>query len=238
MAMTRTGTARPVEPIGIFTYGALRAGWFYLWRLTLFTLPYWGGAAAIAAGLIHVDPSLTPIAAILVGLGALAAFIASIPLTNRIARTWALAWFGRRMTGGVWWGMFWRVLIVSLIAGVIFTAVQIATTVYAATMEWSPMQMFITMVPYAVLIANLVVTVRAYGWAMSVMVAKRLAAAGAAAPARVPAARRPASSAPPGAPRATADVAAGACPKCGGRDVEQGAVIGRYCRVCGWRERT
>ena len=243
MAMTRTSTARPVEPIGIFTYGALRAGWFYAWRLTLFTLPYWGGAMALGAGLMYLDPTLGPVAAILVAVGLVAAFIASIPLTNRIAKTWALAWFGRRMTGRVWWGMFWRVLIVSLVAGVMFTAVQIAATMYAATMEWSPMQMFVTMIPYAVLIANLVVTLRSYGWAMSVMVVKRLNAAGPVTTSRAP---RPASAAAPVAPRSapaavpaapSTAAAAGACPKCGGTDVEQGAVIGRYCRVCGWRER-
>ena len=52
---------------------------------------------------------------------------------------------------------------------------QVGATIYAARLEWSPEQMFVTMIPYAVLIANLVITLRAYGWAMSVMVTRRLA---------------------------------------------------------------
>jgi hypothetical protein len=142
--------------------------------MTVFTLPFWGGGAALAAGLVYVDKELAPFAALAAALGLLGAFIASIPLTNRIAQAWALAWFGRRLTAGVWWAIFWRVLLVSLVAGAVFTGVQIGATIYAATMEWSPMQMFVTMIPYAVLVANLVITLRAYGWAMSVAVVNRL----------------------------------------------------------------
>jgi hypothetical protein len=215
--MSSAGVARPVEPLGIFTYAALKAGWFFTWRMTLFTLPYWGGGAALAAGLAYLQPELLPVAAVIVGLGGIAAFVASIPLTTRIAREWARLQYGRPLTGGVWWAMFWRVLIVSLLAGGVFTAVQVGATIYAARLEWSPEQMFVTMVPYAVLIANIVITLRAYGWAMSSAVARRLAPA-------VP------------APGPEAPAAGGACPKCKAAGLERGSVIGRYCRVCGWRE--
>ena len=168
--------ARAVQPLGLFTYGALKAGWFYAWRLTLFTLPYWGGGAAIAGGMLYVDRELVPFAGLLLALGLIATFFVSIPITNRIAREWARQQYGRRLTGGVWWGIFWRVLVVSFVAGLVFAAVQVGATLYAARLEWSPEQMFVTMIPYAVLIANIVITLRAYGWAMSVMVARRLAA--------------------------------------------------------------
>ena len=177
-----------VQPLGLFTYGALKAGWFYAWRMTLFTLPYWGGALAIAAGILYLDRELVPFAGLVAALGVVGTFAASIPITNRIAREWARQQYGRRLTGGVWWGIFWRVLIVSFLAGLVFTAAQVGATLYAARLEWSPEQMFVTLIPYAVLIANLVVTLRAYGWAMSVMVARRLAPP----PARAAPAPRPA----------------------------------------------
>ena len=109
------------------------AGWFYAWRLTLFTLPDWGGGAAIAGGM--------PFAGLVLALALIATFFASIPITNRIGREWARPQYGRRLTGGVWWGIFWRVLVVSFVAGLVFTAVQVGATLYAARLEWSPEQM-------------------------------------------------------------------------------------------------
>ena len=210
------------EPLSFFAHAALGAGWYFCWRMTVYTLPFWGGGLLIAAGLVYVDPQLAPFAALAGALGVVGAFVASIPLTNRIARAWALARFGRRLERGVWWGIFWRVLLVSLVAGAVFGAVQFAATLYAATLEWSPTQMFFYMIPYAVMIVNVVVTLRAYGWAMSTMVARRL---GGAEPVRGPVIGA--------APAAGSELV---CPKCGGREIEQGRVIGRYCRVCGWRE--
>jgi len=169
---------RSVEPLNFFAHAALGAGWYFCWRMTVYTLPFWGGGLLIAAGLVYLNPELVPFAALAGGLGMVGAFVASIPLTNRIARAWALARFGRRLERGVWWGIFWRVLLVSLVAGAIFGAAQLAAALYAATLEWSPTQMFFHMIPYAVAIANVVVMLRAYGWAMSTMVARRLGGVG------------------------------------------------------------
>ncbi len=220
---------RSVEPLSFFAHAALGAGWYFCWRMTVYTLPFWGGGLLIAGGLVYLDPELAPFAALAAGVGMVSAFVASIPLTNRIARAWALARFGRRLSRGVWWGIFWRVLLVSLAAGVVLGAAQFGAALYGATLEWSPTQLFVHMIPYAVMIANIVVTLRAYGWAMSTMVARRLGGAAGAprgiavAPAAVP----------PVAPAAGLEFV---CPKCRGREIETGAVIGRYCRVCGWRE--
>ncbi|MGH9670556.1 MAG: hypothetical protein ACRD3A_10655, partial [Terriglobales bacterium] len=150
-----------VEPLSFFAHAALGAGWYFCWRMTVYTLPFWGGGLLIAAGFVYVDPQLVPFAGLAGALGVVGAFVASIPLTNRIARAWALARLGRRLERGVWWGIFWRVLLVSLVAGAAFGAVQFAATLYAATLEWSPTQMFFYMIPYAVAIANVVVTLRA-----------------------------------------------------------------------------
>jgi hypothetical protein len=222
----------PAEPLSFFSHAALGAGWYFCWRMTVYTFPFWGGGLLVAGGLVYVGPELVPLAAVAGALGLLGAFVASIPLTNRIARGWALARLGRRLERGVWWGIFWRVLLVSLVAGAVLGVAQFGAALYAATLPWSPTQLFVSMIPYAVLIANIVVTLRAYGWAMSTMVARRLGGTGvgpgpgmAAAPVRLAA---------PSAPSAGGGIV---CPKCGGREIETGTVIGRYCRVCGWRER-
>jgi len=214
---------RAVEPLGLFTYAALTAGWYFCWRMFVFTAPFWLGAGLVAALLVYLERELEIVAAVLAVAGFLAAFIASIPLTTRIARAWGFSRYSRAIGSGVWWGIFWRVTVVSFVAGLVFAAAQVGTALYALTLPVSPMRTFVLLTPYAVAIANIVVTLRAYGWAMSIMVARRLAG-----------------SAPrPAVTLATAATATGprpTCPKCGSRDTERGAVIGWYCRVCGWRE--
>jgi hypothetical protein len=71
-------------------------------------------------------------------------------------------------------GIFWRVAVIAAITGLISGAAHAASGVYAAVTPWSPEVLFVTLIPYAVMLGSLVVTVRAYGWAMSTMVAKRL----------------------------------------------------------------
>jgi hypothetical protein len=125
------------------------------------------------------------------------------------------------------------VAVVGVITSAIVGAIQAAAATYAALQPWSPEVLFVTLIPYAVMLANVVVTLRSYGWAMSTMVARRLA--GHAAPVARP------SAAPPAARPAPAPVAAAPgerlqCPKCGLRETERGQVIGWHCKVCGWRE--
>jgi hypothetical protein len=239
-------------PISFFAHASLAAGWYITWRLSVFTAPFWVLPAALAAGLVYYGtygtadtaearPELMLIAAGLVVLGLLAAFVASIRLTTRVASGWAVARWGRPLTRGVWWGIFWRVAVMGAVTGVVTGAVQAGAAMYAAIKPWSPEVLFVTLIPYAVMLVSLVVTLRTYGWAMSTMVARRLAAAGlaAAGPAGAEGAALPA---PAATPTAAAPVAATApgeplqCPKCGLRETERGRVIGWHCKVCGWRE--
>ena len=248
-------------PISFFAHASLAAGWYIGWRLAVFTAPFWLIPGALAAGLLHVvgaadtaaQPELLLAAAMLVVVGLIAAFVASISMTSRIASGWSRKRWGRPVARGVWWGIFWRVAVIGAITGVVTGAAQAAFSVYAAVTPWSPEVLFVTLIPYAVMLGSLVVTLRAYGWAMSTMVAKRLNAevsapggpdAGASAPVpRVTSAGAPAPATrvagAAGAPRSVAPAAAERlqCPKCGLREIERGQVIGWHCTVCGWRER-
>jgi len=225
--------------ISFFAHASLGAGWYIAWRLTVFTAPFWAVPGGIAAALLYYAerPELALVAAGLALVGFIAAFIASIPITTRVAAGWAMKHWGRRFTQGVWWGIFWRVAVVSLVTSLLSGAVQAGAAMYAAVKPWSPEVLFVTLIPYAVMVASLVVTLRSYGWAMSTMVAKRLS--GPAAP--VAARREPAASATVTARAGPAPAAAAPgerlqCPKCGLHETERGQVIGWHCKVCGWRE--
>jgi hypothetical protein len=243
--MTDMAPARGMPaPISFFAHASLAAGWYIAWRLSVFTAPFWLLPGALAAGLLHhgnagaadARPELLVIAAGLVVLGLVAAFVASIRLTTRVASGWAVKRWGRPVSRGVWWGIFWRVAAMSALTGVVTGAVQAGAATYAAIKPWSPEVLFVTLIPYAVMLVSLVVTLRAYGWAMSTMVARRLGEPGAAVAGPVGA------EAAPVAPRAAPPAPTAAsgerrqCPKCGLRETERGQVIGWHCTVCGWRE--
>jgi hypothetical protein len=254
-----------IGPISFFSHASLGAGWYIAWRLAVFTAPFWAGPGAVAAALIYVfpeRPELALLAAALLVLGLIASFVTSVRLTTRIAAGWALRRWGRTFTQGVWWGIFWRVAVVGFVTSIITGAVQAGAAVYAAVKPWSPEVLFVTMIPYAVMLVSLVVTLRSYGWAMSTMAARRVAGTAAASPpapgpapapalraAPLPAPRPPVTAAPQAAiptamaapPAASAAVATAPddrmqCPKCGLRETERGTVIGWHCKVCGWRE--
>jgi hypothetical protein len=224
-------------PISFFAHASLAAGWYIAWRLTVFTAPFWAVPAAIAAALLYSaeQPELALVAGLLIVVGLVAAFVASVPITNRVAASWAVKRWGRSLSRGVWWGIFWRVALISLVTTLVTGAFQAGAAMYAAVKPWSPEVLFVTLIPYAVMVASLVVTLRSYGWAMSTMVAKRLTGptSVSAAPSRTaraiptPAASTPAAAAPTERLQ---------CPKCGLRETERGQVIGWHCKICGWRE--
>lgn len=252
-----------IGPISFFSHASLGAGWYIAWRLTVFTAPFWAVPGVAAGALLYVfpeRPELVLVAAALMVLGLIAAFIASVRLTTRVAASWAQKRWGRTFTQGVWWGIFWRVAVVGLVTSILSGSVQAGAAVYAAMKPWSPEVLFVTMIPYAVMLVSLVVTLRSYGWAMSTMAARRVAATVAVPPAPGPAPAPALRAAPRPAPRppvtaaplaaiptamatppAAAAVAAAPddrvpCPKCGLRETERGQVIGWHCKVCGWRE--
>src|SRR5687768_2761965 len=133
-------------PISFFAHASLAAGWYIAWRLTVFTAPFWLLPGALATGLLYYGgtdaasarPELVLIAAGLVVLGLIAAFVASIRLTTRVASGWAVTRWGRPLTRGVWWGIFWRVAVMGALTGIVTGAVQAAAGMYAALKPWSP----------------------------------------------------------------------------------------------------
>src|SRR5262245_10100275 len=93
-------------PISLFAHASLAAGWYIGWRLTVFTAPFWLIPGALASGLLHVvdgadtgaRPELLLAAAALVVAGLIAAFVASIRITSRIASGWSVKRWGRPVT--------------------------------------------------------------------------------------------------------------------------------------------
>lgn len=190
-----------IAPIGFFTYDAFRAGWYFLWRMCLYTIPLFIVAmlgfvmmimSFVSAGISGQD-TLDEIALMkavtsgqfwigfaLAFLGGLGSFIVSIPLTTRITRSWALRTWNRTIEGGVWWAITWRVLFVSLVAAVIGLGFNVVTNVLTsdtAGLGSNLLGLFLILVVSAL---NIVVTLLSYGWAMVRVAARRIGGVGVA----------------------------------------------------------
>lgn len=191
-----------ISPFGFFTYDAFRAGWYFAWRLGLYLLPAWvlmliGGVMMfmplLSAGFsVGMDPSTSDavmdalsspqfaLGGVLFGLAWLGGFIASIPLTSKIARGWAEKTWGRSFAQGVWWSIFWRVVAISILASIVGKGVNVvidALTADTAGIGSNLVGLFLSLV---VLALNIVVSLLSYGWAMSKVVADRLGGVGVA----------------------------------------------------------
>jgi len=190
-----------IAPLGFFTYDAFRAGWYFLWRMCLYTLPafvvamigvvlmvmaffcagFYGQDTKDQAALMEaVTGTQFWIGIALIFLGSLGGFIASIPLTTRIARTWALRTWNRTFESPVWWSITWRVFLVSLLVAVIGQGVNVvikALTSPTASEGSTLLGGFLSLV---VALLNLVVTLLSYGWAMSRVAASRIGGLGVA----------------------------------------------------------
>ena len=215
--------ARP-EPFGFFTMEALKAGWYLSWRLWLRLLLVFIPAGIVAGVLMAAGAgAMAPIIGVLAVLGSM---YWVIRLTNTIASQWAEKEYGRSLSEGVRWGIFWR-----------STLVGIAMSVGVAVMPFlfgSASSMLAGVLAFGLGIAQIVLTLQATGWSLSVMVSRQLDGI----PADVSVQARPAVAA--AAPRASAiTVAPGEkvqCPKCGLYETEKGVVMGWRCRICGWNE--
>jgi hypothetical protein len=253
-------TALTVEPFGLFTRDALRAGWYLTWRLLVRILPLAVGAGIVGGVLTGVG--MPVLGALIIGLGALGAGIWGAVLVARLTSRWVEAHYGYSLSGPVrvWWGVTWRVVVASLVAGVILTAPNLVAMSLTASFKGSALGMLGQGLTALLGVANVIVTVMATGWAMSRVTAAQLeglpVAPGspgpaveasrplAVAPAPVPAAAPLAAVGSGGlteaapAPSAPAGRAGGKpqCPKCGLYETERGSVIGWYCTICGWRE--
>lgn len=232
------GLAR-VEPLEFFTVDALKAGWYLTWRLWLRLVGVgvvFGVLGAVAIPLLGVSVGRgasafrggTAVAAVLLILLVVAVWVyVWITFTNRIATSWAEKRYGRALPKGVWWGITWRSFLVGVAMSVGIGVAQILFSGAYALIG--------NIASFGLGIANIVVTLQATGWAMSVMVAKRLE--GVAVP--IGAATAAAIAQPVARTSAPVTVTAEGrvqCPKCGGYETEKGALIGWHCQVCGWWE--
>lgn len=253
-------TALTVEPFGFFTRDALRAGWYLTWRQLVRILPV-VVAAGIVGGVLAGMGMPVP-GVLIIALGALGAGIWSGVLVAQLTSRWAEARYGYPLSGpvSIWWGVTWRVVVASLVAGVILTAPNLLAMSLTASFKGSALGLLGQGLTALLAVANVIVTVVATGWAMSRVTAAQLAglpvAPGsfspaadgsqplAVAPAPVPAAAPLAAVGSRGlaesasAPSARAGRVEGKrqCPKCGLYETERGSVIGWYCTICGWRE--
>ena len=190
-----------IAPIGFFTYDAFRAGWFFLWRMCLYTLPAFVvamiGAAMMIMSLISagIHGEGTPdqgaltevvssgqfwIGVALIFLGSVAAFVISIPVTTKITRAWTQRTWNRTFAGGVWWAISWRVFLVSLLAAAIgqgFNVVIGALTSDTAGLGSNLLGLFLIL---GVSALNIVVTLLSYGWAMVRVALSRMGGVGVA----------------------------------------------------------
>jgi hypothetical protein len=238
-----------VEPFAFFSLDALRAGWYLFWRQLVRVLPVAIVAGAIGGALTGVG--MIAVGVLIIALGVLAATIWAAVLVPRLASQWTEVRYGYALTGplSVWWGITWRVLVASLVAGVIVAPLDAVAGSLTKSFAGSTMGLVGQLLRAVLGVANVVVTLLATGWAMSRVAADQISglpvvATGieparstlAAAPAPAMAASVQAPAPAPTAPSARGTEGKRQCPKCGLYETERGAVIGWYCTVCGWRE--
>lgn len=235
-------TPRTVEAFDFFSKDALKAGWYFFWRILLWTLLIGGVAGvgvAVLAGVLFVMGMASPqalqsVVGVLLGVLVVAAFVVGyvwviVKVVNKIAFAWSLKQWGREPTQGVFLEILWRVIVVGILSSIANAIINLPVSLLLGDPTVA------ILVGVIMFVASLGVGILSYGWAMSAAVAKKLgsmAPVAAAAMAGPPMAA--AMSAPP--PPRTAPGERMQCPKCGLNETERGAVIGWYCKVCGWRE--
>jgi hypothetical protein len=253
-------SALTIEPFGFFTLDALRAGWYLTWRQLVRIIPV--AVVGVFGGGVLTGLRMPALGALLIGLGVMAAVIWGAVLVAQLTSRWAEARYGYSLSGptSVWWGVTWRVAVVSLVAGVILLPPNYLAMSLTESFKGSvPLGLLGHALTALLGVVNAIVTVTATGWAMSRVTAEQLwglpAVSETFTPAALspplPVAPTPLPSAVPVAPAGAARPAAASpaastpagraggkrqCPKCGLCETERGTVIGWYCTICGWRE--
>jgi len=254
-----------MEPFGFFTLESLRAGWYLAWRLVLFTAPFTLVPMVVAA-VVGAVTGLWLVAALLAAGGIVLAVVAAVRITNRVAGAWAMGEYGRPLPAGIWWSVTWRVLLVSIPLSLLLTPLSLVSegplfiggaldlVLPVVGLLLAALYVVATLQSYGWAMSTAVADRLGAAGPLDaeldeldppVPPRSRVLVPRPPTPARPVGAAHPAAALrpPPSAPRvatATRPAPAGAarqCPKCGLRETERGAVIGWYCRICGWRER-
>jgi hypothetical protein len=236
-----------IEPIKLFTLGALQAGWYFMWRFVVRLFLYGLGPAVL--GVVLIKLGWLVIGGFLLAAGLAVTVWKSFSLVPDIASEWTEARYGHRLERRwpVYWGITWRVLVVTIVASIVGAVPSVIGVSFKAAYGDSLLGLIGGVLVAGVSLAQSVLGVMANGWAMSKVAAEELSGMTPVAPplpVPTPVAARPAPSAPapvaarppstaPGPPTAEGKHQ---CPKCGLYETERGSVIGWYCKVCGWRE--
>jgi hypothetical protein len=246
-------SALAVEPFGFFSRDALRAGWYLTWRQLVRIIP-----AAVVGGIVGsvlTGFGMPVLGGLIMGIAVVGAVIWGAVLVAQLTSRWAEARYGYALSGpaSVWWGVTWRVVVASLVAGVVLVPPNYLAMSLTESFKGSAFGLLGPALTALLGGVNAIVTVLATGWAMSRVTALQLAGLPVAAEPLIPAAvGQPTpitvsgAAATPSSVRAESASTASApadrvdgkrqCPKCGLYETERGAVIGWYCAVCGWRE--
>jgi len=163
-----------VEPFGFFTLEALRAGWYVVWRQLVRVVPVAVGALLIGAGLGRLG--LSVLGVLVSSLGVLAALVWAIVLVPRLASRWAEGYYGYPLTGPgrVWWAIFWRSSVASLVASVILTPPTMVAASLSIAFQGSALGGLGKLMMTVLGVANGVVAVVTTGWAMSKVASAQL----------------------------------------------------------------
>jgi hypothetical protein len=163
-----------VEPFGFFTRDSLRAGWYLVWRQLVRVVPVAVGALLIGFGLGRLG--LSVLGGVVSGLGVLAAAVWAIVLVPRLASQWAEGHYGYPLTGQgrVWWAIFWRSSVASLVASVVLTPPTMVAASLSIAFQDSALGGLGKLMMALLVVVNGVVAVVTTGWAMSKVASTQL----------------------------------------------------------------
>ncbi len=156
-----------MEPFGFFTFDALRAGWYLVWRQFVRIFPLMMGAVLI--GWFLMSRGAVGLGGFLMAIGLIAGVVWAAVLIPRLTSQWSEMHYGFPLTGGasVWWNVSWRAGVASFIAAIVLTPPQMVATSLTATFKGSALGGLGSLLTALLGVANFAVTLLASGWAMS-----------------------------------------------------------------------
>jgi hypothetical protein len=163
-----------IEPFGFFTLEALKAGWYLIWRQLVRVVPVAIGGLLIGGLLGKLG--LAVVAAVIMGLGFCVAAVWAALLVPRLASRWAAVTYGYPLTGEVrvWWGIVWRVSVVSLVASVMLTPPNLVALSLSSSFPGGVLGGVGKLLTALLGLVSVGVSVLSTGWAMSKVSALQL----------------------------------------------------------------